>query len=774
MENETGRIRMDSSSDTDEDDVGLAQRYKTIVELTVDGFWYIDEYGNILDVNTRYCSMTGYSYNEVISSPIWDIEADMNRSQVIYQIDRTKKLGKALFETHHFKKDGSLIDLEVSATYIDYGTPGLLCFLRDITDRKELEQKLQESERSKTVLLSNLHGMAYRCDYDRDWTMRFVSEGCYELTGYQTEDLLGNRLISFNDIIEPGYRDKIWNKWAEVLSRKETFQAEYRILTASGEVKWVWEQGKGIFDDKGNVIALEGFITDVTRQKTIEEELRESERLFRTTLYSIGDAVITTDIHGNLKQMNLIAEELTGWGEKEASGKQLEDILVIINENTREPVDIPIREVLRVGEVVGLANHILLISRNGMEIPVADSASPIINEDDEVIGVVLVFRDQTEERAAREAIAESEARFRLLVESAPEAIFVQTDWRFAYLNPKTLKLLGAASPAQLLGKNVIDHFDTRSQDTVKELIHGLKGDKQDVHLVEETFIRLDGSSFVAEVAVVPINYGGADSVLVFFRDITERKEAEEAIIKAKMASDIANRSKSEFLANTSHELRTPLSSIIGFSDLLIEGTMGELNEKQKRYVTTINKSGNLLLNLINNILDLSQIEFGEMDLECVKFDIVDAINDVHSMISILSSRKNISIDMDIDLPQRMVVADNEKIKEILYNLLDNALKFTPDGGRITIRAIQKDTGFIQLSVSDTGIGIPKDDINKIFEPFYQSDGSTTRRYSGTGLGLTIIKKFVKMHGGNIWVKSEPGKGSAFFFTIPVLTDCTER
>jgi hypothetical protein len=161
------------------------------------------------------------------------------------------------------------------------------------------------------------------------------------------------------------------------------------------------------------------------------------------------------------------------------------------------------------------------------------------------------------------------------------------------------------------------------------------------------------------------------------------------------------------------------------------------------------------------------MEFGEMELDCTKFDIIRTVHDVHSMMFILAGRKGISLELQSDIRQLDVIADRIKIKEILYNLIDNALKFTPGNGSISINVCLKEENKIQISVADSGIGISEDDIKEIFNPFYQVDGSSTRKYRGSGLGLAIIKKFVKMHGGNIWVKSEIGKGSEFFFTLPV-------
>ena len=759
--------KQDAQSLITEEDIRYSQRYRTIVDMSVDGFMYIDREGGILDVNGKYCEMSGYSYKELLDMNVSDIEVDMNKKQVIYHIDRTIKSGKDLFVTHHHTKEGKIINVEISAIYTSEESHGLFCFIRDISDRAKLENALRESERSKSVLLSNLPGIAYRCDPDRDWTMHFISQGCLELTGYHADELIDNQKLSFNDLIEPEYRDHIWEKWQGILANGDVFRGEYRIRTASGELKWVWEQGKGVADEQGNVIALEGFITDITQRKLMEERIKESEELFRTTLYSIGDGVITTDTRGLLQQMNPVAEELTGWSENEAKGKQLEEVFPIINEDSRKEVEIPVRKVLREGKIVGLANHTLLISKDGNEIPIADSGSPIKNSEGDISGVVLVFRDQTEERESQRALQESEARFRVLVEHAPEAIFVQTDRRFAYLNPTALKLFGADSLDQLKGTPVIERFHPDSHAQIKERISIINTKKQSLPLIEELCLRMDGSSFVAEVSAVPINYEGKDGALVFFRDITERKRAEEEILKAKMLSDNANRSKAEFLANTSHELKTPLSSIIGFSDLLLEGVSGNLNDDQAKHVKTIYQSGNLLLNLINNILDLSQIEFGEMELKFTKFDIVRTVHDVYSMMFILSERKGVSLELRSDVTNLDIVADRIKIKEILYNLIDNALKFTPKSGSVNVNIEMQNENTVKISVADSGIGIAEEDLDRIFDPFYQVDGSSTRRYRGSGLGLAIIKNFVTMHGGSIWVNSKVGEGSEFFFTIPV-------
>jgi len=241
-----------------------------------------------------------------------------------------------------------------------------------------------------------------------------------------------------------------------------------------------------------------------------------------------------------------------------------------------------------------------------------------------------------------------------------------------------------------------------------------------------------------------------------FREIEDKSRQIEA----------ANRHKSEFLANMSHELRTPLNAIIGFSEVLGERLFGELNEKQAEYTQDILTSGQHLLSLINEILDLSKVEAGRMELELESFDLPLAIDNARTFVRERAVKHGITLDLDVDERLGEYVGDERKIKQILLNLLSNAVKFTPEGGRISITANKTESG-AEISVSDTGIGIPLAEQPTIFEEFRQVGGDYAHKKEGTGLGLTLAKKFVELHGGKTWVESEVGKGSTFTFSLPI-------
>ncbi len=299
-------------------------------------------------------------------------------------------------------------------------------------------------------------------------------------------------------------------------------------------------------------------------------------------------------------------------------------------------------------------------------------------------------------------------------------------------------------------------------------------------------VRKDGSEFAVDINLSPLAGAGEGQVLCVIRDVSERRAAEEKILSlnqnlerrsAELAFantemsvrsreiERANRLKSEFLASMSHELRTPLNTILGFSELLAEESSGALNEKQKRFVSHIQRDANHLLELINDILDLSKIEAGRLELHIEVFPMAVAVAEVLTSVRPLAAAKGLTLDSDLDT-QLVMHADRVRFKEILYNLFSNAIKFTPAGGRVWIESSVAD-GAVHLTVGDTGIGIAFDDQQAIFESFRQASVTTKGVREGTGLGLAITRRLVEHHGGRIWVESELSQGSRFHFTLPV-------
>lgn len=279
------------------------------------------------------------------------------------------------------------------------------------------------------------------------------------------------------------------------------------------------------------------------------------------------------------------------------------------------------------------------------------------------------------------------------------------------------------------------------------------------------FTSKDGRVWFVQAIPVTEENGKIIGVLETCREITERKTAEK-LLQEKQIAEVANRTKSEFMANMSHELRTPLNSIIGFSDLLNEQAYGELSEKQLKAVSNISKSGKHLLHLINDILDLSKVEAGKLELNYKDFDLAAKLNMIQNLLSPIADRKIIKIEIDMDSKLTSIRADEDKFIQIMYNLVDNAIKFSYENGLVKIGA-RKKGDMAEITVNDIGIGIKTEDHNKIFKPFSQIDSFSSKRSQGTGLGLSLVKQIVHLHGGYVWFRSNPREGSTFAFTIPI-------
>ncbi len=403
-------------------------------------------------------------------------------------------------------------------------------------------------------------------------------------------------------------------------------------------------------------------------------------------------------------------------------------------------------------------------------------------------------KEITERRRTEEQLRESEERYRDLFENAHDMIqSVAPDGRFVFVNRSWLEALGYTE-AELLHMSLFDIIHPESLPHCQEMFAKVMAGEP-VKKVEATFVAKDGRAIQVEGNASLRRIGGkVVATQGIFRDVTQRKRAEEEIkqlyeqvktfnieledkIKErtkelKMAvkdAEAANQAKSEFLSGISHELRTPLTAIIGFSQVLTEQYFGKLNKKQAEYVKDILDSGEHLLSLINDVLDLAKVEAGKVELELSRVNMKELLESSLIMIKEKASKHSLSLETHISsaLDDLLIIADQRKLKQVMFNLLSNAVKFTPDHGRITVGARREGAELI-VSVADTGIGIAPEDQRKIFDEFYQVRSGTRDKTPGTGLGLHLSKRFVEMHGGRIWVESEGiDKGSLFAFFLPI-------
>lgn len=498
--------------------------------------------------------------------------------------------------------------------------------------------------------------------------------------------------------------------------------------------------------------------------------LAEQRERLRITLGSIGDAVISTDAQGRINFMNPVAEELTRWTNNQAYGVDLTRVFHIVNETTRLEVENPALRALREGIIVGLANHTILIARDGSEKPIDDSAAPIRDEKGNVVGGVLVFRDITEHKIAENMRRESEERFHTLVEQVKDyAIFVtDIDGLATSWNEGVKQVLGFEEK-EFIGKYIVPQIFTP-----EDVVNGVAKAELDEAASsgrasdDRWMVRKDGTRFWA--AGVTTGLYDIDRKLIGFmkviRDQTNRKALEDEL--RKIAADLseADRRKTEFIATLGHELRNPLAPIRTGLEVIKMAwdqpeTVNEVRETMERQVQQ-------MMRLIDDLLDISRITRGRLELRTCPVSLGDVIQSAVEATQPFIDDAGHKLKVSVPPEPIMLEADPNRLAQVFSNLLNNSAKYTPEGGHISLTAV-KEGNEVVVTVKDNGLGIPLEMQDHIFEMFTQIDRPMEKVHTGLGIGLTLVKRLVTMHEGKVEVHSKgANQGSEFVVRLPIV------
>jgi PAS domain S-box-containing protein len=497
-------------------------------------------------------------------------------------------------------------------------------------------------------------------------------------------------------------------------------------------------------------------MTSDRRDDKNEKSIRRERQMLDVTLRSIGDAVIVTDVAGRVTFLNAVAEQLTGWSMADAREQPSEKIFRIVNERSGNPVEHPVARVLETGGIVGLANHTVLITRDGRRVPIDDSGAPVRLPTGELVGVVLVFRDVTERKRAEH----EHAWLAAIIDSSDDAIGSKTlDGIVTSWNPAAMRLFGY-EPGEIIGKSILTIIPPELHAEEDQILARLRRGERVDHY-ETIRIAKDGRRIDISLTVSPIkdDDGEVIGASKIARDITERKRTEHLLRES-------NRQKDEFLATLAHELRNPLAPICAAAELLKNAK--SMAPELRAATAILERQARQMTHLVDDLLDVSRITSGRIRLHREPLELAELLKAVVETYRQSAESTRHQISLAAGGGPAYVSGDRTRLTQIFSNILHNAVKYTPPAGRIEI-ALRTENRQAAVSVRDNGMGIPAEMLEHIFEPFAQLDRSYERADGGLGIGLTLAKKLVEMHDGRIEARSAGrGKGTEFLIHLPAI------
>ncbi|MDY7032997.1 MAG: PAS domain S-box protein [Thermodesulfobacteriota bacterium] len=722
------------------------ERFRMLSEATFEGV-LIHDNGVVLDANRAGAEMFGFELSEVVGKNAFEyIKPEYHERALKHLLSD----GESPFEVEGIRKNGSSFPVEVTGKTILYdGHQVRVAAIRDISKNKRMQDELREREKRFRELADLLPLGVYETDDEGNLT--FMNRMMFETFDYTQGDI-DKGLNCFSLLID---EDKTiaQKRIKKSLSGEKKLGNEYTAKRKDGRTFPVVTYSTPILDGD-RPIGLRGVMVDITERRLAEESLRNSEERFRRLSEATFEGVLIHD-KGIVLDANQAAAEMFGFELSEVFGKDAFEYV------KQEYHDLLWKSILSEGEKPIEAEG---IRKDGVTLPIEINSKTILYDGCPVR--VTAIRDITDRKQAEEALKQSEERYRTIIENIEDGYYeIDLNANLTFVNDSACRMLEYAED-ELIGMNFRDFT---AQKDIKALYNAVNTTFKTgipIKRLDWEIIRKDGEtrnmetsfSLIRRADGKPIGFRGV------VRDITDRKRAEQELQKAKEAAELANTAKSEFLANMSHEIRTPLNGVIGFTDLLLDTP---LNQEQMEYAGTIKESGRSLLSLIDEILDLSKIEAGELEMERIDFDPEVMMYDVCRMIRPRIQNKSIEMlcRTGDDVPS-LVRGDSRWFRQILTNLVGNASKFTESGEIEISLDLEEDCDDkvkLHVSIRDTGIGIPRENFLEIFEAFKQIDGSSTRRYGGTGLGLSISKKLAHLMNGNVWAESNVGNGSIFHF-----------
>ena len=731
------------------------EHFRLLIENQGEGVGVVDLNEKFVFVNPAAEEMFGVEIGGLLNRNLLEFVKADQTSIITEETKKRKKGAKSSYEINILRPNGEQRTLIITATpqFSKQGKlSGTFGVFRDITDRKTAELEIMKKQEFIETILEN-SPIGFAVNRINDGSIIYVGSKFEEIYGVQR-----GSLRSAGEFFDAVYTDPVQKE----LMRERTIGdimsgdpsrmkwEDIEITTRRGDLKYITAINIPLFEQNLMISTVQ----DVTARKISEKALKESYEFNNIILNTIPFGMDIVDEYGIVLFQSAYFRQL--FGDKAIGCKCWE----LYRDDRKRCSECPLIKGITIGLTENFESQRML----------GDRLFDIIHTGILFQGkraMLEIFIDITERKAMEQKIIESEAYYRTLVDISPDGIIItDLEGYVTYGSIKAHEIFGVPPGENVVGSSILRWLTPVSQKSIMERFMEIMKGNIAPETREYKLIKFDGTLFWGEISSSPLSdsEGNPLSLIIVCRDITDRKKSEYELIKSKEKAEESDKLKTAFLHNISHEIRTPMNAIIGFSSMLNEPDLDK--ESQTTFVEIITNSSNQLLSIVTDIIEISNIEAGILKLNPKVINLNSVIKNIYNQFNTSTAHKNLefSVSPGLNDNEANIMTDGPKLTQILSCLLSNAVKFT-NSGKIAM-GYKLNLNLIEFFVKDTGIGIPRDQFSKIFERFYQVESSVARRYEGTGLGLSISKAYVELLGGTIWLSSEPGNGSTFFFTIP--------
>ncbi len=748
--------------------------YKQLFYSSVDLVCVTGTDGYFKRVNPAFSMVLGWSEKELLEKPFVDFVHPEDVEKTIEEVKKLSNGSKTInFVNRYIKKSGEYTVLNWLANP-DESTGSIYAIARDITERKREENELISALNQTKQLQKALDESAIVSIVDDNFKITYVNDKFCEISKYSREELIGKDHV----IVSSGYySNEFLTNLKSNINSGNIWKGQIKNKNKNGSFYWVDTTIVPFMNGSDKPYQYIGISYDITEQVFSEQKIRGLAEFQNAILNGTDYAIIATDIEGIIVNFNKGAEELLGYNAEELIHKSSPAIFHDLDEVVARAkvLSTELNKTIEPGFEVFVAksktgapdvNDWTYIKKDGIRIKVQLSVTTLFDSDKNITGYLGIARDVTEFLESQNKLKLSEEKHRVFFENAQGLMCTHDETgKFLSMNKAGAALIGY-TPEELLQKTLYDvtpiNLKKRIDNYLEKIYNkgAAEGLMSVLHKNGDAKVWYYKNILVDDSTDKRIAIGNAI-------DITERVKMEDELKKAKLQAEKSVFAKDQFLANMSHEIRTPMNAILGFADIL---KTTNLNNDQTEYLSAISNSGENLMVIINDILDFSKIDSGKLTLEHQPISIIKITNNIKKLLIHKANERNLAFNFYIenDLPE-WVMGDSVRLNQILVNLLGNAIKFTEKGKvELYCNVLNKSDNncIVQFIVKDTGIGIPKDKYDLVFERFKQADDNTTRKFGGTGLGLSITKKLLELFNGKIEIKSEEGVGSEFIVSIP--------